>query len=321
MKSLRYISIQPRLIFYAWQVEVMLNNFISKGINPKNIDILVACNTNDPRTSSEEHKLLWDKLVKHFSDVNFYFYDDKRNHPVEYVSTIRPNIFKQHLQKYTELSKDVFFYSDCDMIFSKKPNFDNLLNDDYWYVSDTNSYINAEYILSKGEEVYFKMCDIVGIDEAIPIQNNRHSGGAQYIMKNLTWQYWDKVEKDSENLFSEITKLNNKIKETNADYHELQIWCADMWAVLWNGWLFGNNIKIDKRLNFSWATDNIDVYKHKKIYHNAGVSINDTKLFLKSSFTDILPYNYIDKKMYSKDFCSIKYVQEILKTKKVSCLL
>ena len=42
MKNLRYICVQPRILYYAWQVEVMINNFIKHGINPNNIDIVVA---------------------------------------------------------------------------------------------------------------------------------------------------------------------------------------------------------------------------------------------------------------------------------------
>ena len=38
MKNLRYICVQPRILYYAWQVEVMINNFIKHGINPNNID-------------------------------------------------------------------------------------------------------------------------------------------------------------------------------------------------------------------------------------------------------------------------------------------
>jgi len=185
MKQLRYITIQPQLIYYAWQVEVMINNFIRNGVNPNSINVLSTRNI-DERNNIKLHIEPWDKLVKYYKDINFYFYDDTRQRPVEYVSSIRPNIFKQHFKKYPELKDEVFFYSDCDIIFTKEPDFSDLVNDDYWYVSDTNSYINADYILSKGDEVYFKMCDVVGMHESIPVQNNNHSGGAQYIMKNLS---------------------------------------------------------------------------------------------------------------------------------------
>ena len=124
-----YISAQPATVYYAWQVEVMLNNFISKGINPKDIDVLVACNTNDPRTSSEEHKLPWDKLVKHFSDVNFYFYQDLRLSK-SYVSSIRPNVLSQFYKDYPKFSELPVFYHDCDILFTKQVDFSKFLDDE-----------------------------------------------------------------------------------------------------------------------------------------------------------------------------------------------
>ena len=37
---------------------------------------------------------------------------------------------------------------------------------------------------------------------------NSHSGGAQYLMKNVNQYYWQKVETDCELLHRDITKLN-----------------------------------------------------------------------------------------------------------------
>ena len=42
MKKLRYVCAQPANNYYAWQIEVMLNNFISMGVNPNDIDIYVG---------------------------------------------------------------------------------------------------------------------------------------------------------------------------------------------------------------------------------------------------------------------------------------
>ena len=72
------------------------------------------------------------------------------------------------------------------------------------------------------------MCGIVGINPLIPQIMNSNSGGAQYIMKNVDASFWEKVEKDSEELFNQITELNNQKKTEDPTYHELQIWCADM---------------------------------------------------------------------------------------------
>ena len=58
-----------------------------------------------------------------------------------------------------------------------------------------------------------KMCDIVGIYTDEVRLREGQSGGAQYIMKNVDYAFFHKVEKDSEKLFKEITELNNKVLE------------------------------------------------------------------------------------------------------------
>lgn len=317
MRNLRYICVQPRLLYYAWQVEVMLNNFLKNGVDYEDIDILVACNPYD-NTSSNESIEAWDKLIDHYPDARFFFYPDTRDLPIRYISSIRPNILKQHFQEYPELSKEAIFYHDCDIIFTKPIDFRNFLPDNIWYLSDTNSYINYNYIMSKGKDIYDKMCQIVGIDPVIPKLMNSNSGGAQYILKNIDYTFWEKVEKDCEQLYFEITELNNLKKQENPDYHELQIWCADMWAVLWNGWLKGHETKIIKELDFCWATDIEERYDRVNIFHNAGVTCSCGGKFYKSHYMDETPYN---KNLRIKEgTASYKYYQEIQAVEKISPL-
>jgi hypothetical protein len=319
MKKLRYICVQPRLLYYAWQVEVMINNFIDNGINQYDIDILVSINQND-ETSIKENIEAWDVLKEKYTNVNFYFYEDTRQKPTHYISSIRPNILKQHFKNNLELSQYAYFYHDCDIIFTRPVDFSNLLNDDKWYSSNTNSYINYDYIVSKGYNVYETMCDIVGIDYEIPKRNNVHSGGAQYILKNLHWTFWDKVERDSEQLFYKINNLNNEVKKEKPEYHELQIWCADMWAVLWNGWLFGNEMIVTNELEFCWPTDMITKWDSCPIYHNAGVTNDTTDMFYKGKYFNKFPDD-INFDLLKTNVCSYKYSEQILKTQKISCLI
>lgn len=319
MKKLRYVCVQPRLVYYAWQVEVMVNNFLKHGIDGSDIDILVAWNPVD-RTSDPEAIQAWDKLTAHYSTVNFHYYQDTRPYPIHYISSIRPNILKQHWTAFPELKDQVIFYADCDIVFTKTPDFSKFLEDDIWYVSDTNSYINSKYILSKGQEVYDKMCEIMGMDPEIPKQHDKDSGGAQYILKNIDADYWHKVERDSERLFFEINTMNNRIKQDDPTYHELQIWCADMWAVLWNGWLKGAEVKVVPELTFAWATDQIDKWEKNTIYHNAGVTCACGRQFYKGIYMTELPYN-IKQEAFNQTVCSYNYVKEIIETANKTCLI
>jgi len=328
MKNLRYVCVQPRLLYYAWQVEVMINNFIKHGINPNNIDILIAWNPND-LTSTPENKDPWDKLAAHYNSVRFFFYQDTRQQPIYYISSVRPNVLKQHFKAHPELESEAIFYHDCDIVFTQTPNWTPFLNDKIWYLSNTNSYINYDYIMSKGQDVYDKMCKIAGIDPIIPKLMNSNSGGAQYIMKGVNAEYWEKVEKDSEQLFYQITQLNeekvildrhtvNPGDPIKPPYHPLQIWCADMWAVLWNGWLLGNETKVVPEMNFSWATDPTKRWEETTIFHNAGVT-GPGKHFYKGQYQNILPYNIEDT--FDEQFCSKLYFNEIKETATKSCLI
>ena len=164
------------------------------------------------------------------------------------------------------------------------------------------------------------MCEIVKIDPIIPKLMNSNSGGAQYIMKNVDWTFWEFVERNSEQLFYQITDLNNQKKAIDSTYHELQIWCADMWAVLWNGWISSNETKVVPEMDFSWATDPIERWSEKLIYHNAGVTCSCGRQFYKGLYIDKLPYG-IELEQYSQLKNGYNYVKEIIETAQKSCLL
>lgn len=315
INDLKFICVQPAIKYYTWQVEVMLNNFIRFGINPNNIEILcVYYNDIIPED--------WQKLANNYNYIKFFFYKDLREKKV-YPSSVRPNVLKQHFKKFPELEHSPIFYHDCDICFTQRINWNQLLKDKIWYLSDTNSYINADYIIKNGElDVYNKMCDIIGISRETPLNNNENSGGAQYLMKGVTSNFWDKVEKDCEKLYDYFIE-NEIIKTSKNPNYNFQKWTADMWAVLWNIWYFGFEAKNVSHLDFSFATNSIDDWNSKAIFHNAGVDPNNpdkSNYFFKGDYQNTLPYNK-DFSNVNKFNCSYKYVEEIIKTSEVSCLL
>ena len=314
---MKYICVQPRLVYYSWQLEVMLNNFYKHGINKNDIHVLIAYSPNGKdKTNDEDVKYLFSKLENKF-DIKFYNYEDTRLNPY-YIPSVRPNILKQHFLKFPNLENEIFFYHDCDMIFTSKPDFSVFESDKIWYMSDTISYIGSNYIRSKGIDIYNNMCDIIGIDNQIPMMNELNSGGAQYILKGLNFNFWQKVEQDSEKLYSFFTD-DEKIKvKNNPNYHPIQKWTSDMWSLLWNAWFFGFETKVDKYLNFTWATDPISKWNDNVIYHNAGAIVSNSELFYKGNFINSLPY-FIEN-TFSKEYSSYNYFLEILETKEKSCL-
>jgi len=313
MKELKFVCAQPATIYYAWQVEVMINNFIEMGVNPNNIEILCWKQNN---IIPDE----WTKLTNSYP-VKFFFYDDTRETRY-YISSIRPNLLKQHWEKYPELKDDVIFYHDCDIIFSKPIDTwitEDMLKDDIWYGSDTRFYIAHSYITSKGQDVIDKMCDIMELPEEMIKDNELNCIGAQYLMKNVTYDYWDRVESDCEKLYKDVTALNNQKKKDDPNHHELQIWCADMWAVLWGAWRLGNQTICHPDYEFSWATSSEEDYQRMNIMHNAGVTSPNDGLFYKASYISKVPYG--DKLEITENTASWYYWNEIQKIGQKSCLL
>lgn len=322
--KMMFMCVQPCTKYYAWQIEVMLTNFKEVGISD-NFQVQCLFAYNSKREADWEQKV---NLIKKVEEkmrgvAEFFYYEDTRVYPFSYTSSIRPNVLKQHFKAYEkDLLNRVIFYHDCDIVFTKYPDFLSRINvdDNTWYVSDTKSYIGHEYIISKGQDVLDKMCEIVGINQTLVKEKQLESGGAQYVMKGVDWRFFEKMEKDSERLFKEITELNKTKKATDPSHHEIQIWCADMWAILWQAWMRGYTTRIIKEMEFCWATDTATRWNDVYIFHNAGVTKESSqRLFFKGDFSERYPY--LERgETYDKTTASYKYFSIIQEIGKSSCL-
>ncbi len=106
---------------------------------------------------------------------------------------------------------------------------------------------------------------------------------------------------------------------------EIQFWTAEMWSLLWNLWRFGFETKIVDDLNFSWATDNLEIYNQRPILHMAGVTENlrNTKFF-KGDYINVNPldklkedidfFNYIDSESSTTEYVNV--MKSIIKNSK-----
>lgn len=303
---MKWISAQPATIYYAWQVDVYLNNFIENGVLPSDIHVLFGLNGDLPK----EIRILFDK----YEGVNFFIYPDLRE-DTSYIPSIYFNLCKQHWKAYPYLENEVVMMHDSDTILAKPFEIDyQLLGNKIWWFSDTKSYINYDYIMQKGEDVYQRMLDIVGIDGTIPKLCNSDSGGAQHLMKNVPFAFWNKVEKDSISLYRMFCETEHLYqKKHNGDY-PIQKWTAGMWSLLWNSWYFGNEVKISDKLDFCWSTDRIEMMEGKQFLHNAGVTPDRQDLFFKGKYINTLPYGL--NLQISNEYCSSEYYKWVQKVEK-----
>lgn len=297
---LRLLSAQPATDYYAWQVEVYLNNFISLGYDPKMIHVVGGYYGDVPES--------WEKLQDHFKDISFFLYDDDREDD-SYPPSVQSYILSKHFKANEYLKDDAIFFHDCDFLFTKYFDFTAYLRDNTWYFSDTISYIGADYIKSKGEVVLDVMCDTVGIHRSIVEANQNNSGGAQKLMKNIDYTYWDEVYENSNKLYKSLKSVSHIKQE--GDPYGIQIWTASMWAELWTAWKRGHKVEVPKEFDFCWATCPVEQWNNLSFFHNAGVPDANQGMFFKADYIDLYPFD-IDIDV-NPNRCSYKYYQ-ILKS-------
>jgi hypothetical protein len=172
--------------------------------------------------------------------------------------------------------------------------------------------------MQKGEDVYQRMLDIVGLDGIVPKICNSNSGGAQHLIKNSTYSFWNKVEKDSIALYKMFCETEHLYQKKHDGDYPIQKWTAGMWSLLWNAWYFGNEVKVSDKLNFCWATDKIEWMHDKQFLHNAGVTEMGQNLFYKGGYTNTLPYG--KNLLISQEYCSYEYYKWIEKVASISPL-
>lgn len=291
---MKYISVSPDQIYFHWQIEVFIQNFLEVGINGNKIEVILLY---DDRPSAKGLE-----IQKKYPFVRFFFYKDDRKDK-SYIPAKKPYGMYKHLLEYPDLNDEPIFYHDADIIFIKKIHEQPLESGDAWYLSDCDSYIGYKYVVSKGYDQFVGMCDIVGIP-ANYVKFNE-GGGAQYVVKKTTASYWLKVYEDSNKLYKYLAERNKGIPEC------IQVWTAEMWATLWVAWQFGFITKIHDELKFIFATNAYDDVSKCKILHNAGVTQRNSKeMFFKGDYSNGYPKNDLK---YEDKFASYYYYEQVKK--------
>lgn len=280
-RELKFICAQPDDNYYVWQVHLWLENLRNLGHSDKAI-VLIFTPLN-----REQQFERWKKVTDLYPEVEFNFYKDRQEDNVTsllgiYIPILRPYMLWRYFKDHPERSADAIFYYDSDVLLTERFNIDAHLEDDINYISDARSYINASYFDSKTRDVKpdkleeYKSRDIlaevtslIGITREICEEHNEHSGGAQYLLKNMDAAFWSKMMNDTILIRTYLQKINREFFESESK--GFQSWCADMWALLWNLWLREVEVKVIPEMDFAWAPDPISKLDTHTIYHNAGI--------------------------------------------------
>lgn len=296
---MRIVCCQPAIKYYTWHIEVLVHNLRKYFMCP----IDVVCGASE---ITED----WNRLRRLPAD--FYFYPDFRKYK-HYPPSIYFHLMAQHLEN-SHISGDTIFMIDCDIALTKDLDLSKFTDDNINYLSDTNSYINYDYVISKGEKQLIDMCNIVGIDRDLVKLNNNHSGGGQYLIKNATSDIFWKAEKDSVKIYDLLCYNEPKWR---GEGYPIQKWTAGMWAILWGIWKDGRETIVHKDLDFIMGTNKYSDIHKASIYHNAGITASMSGYFYKGAFIDSLPYN-LNLKL--GDNASRWYYEQIQKVEKMSLL-
>ena len=317
MEKILFVSAQPDVPYFIWQIKIYVNNFIEKGINPNQIHVVLGIVKVNGKPSEESIKL------KNLG-INVYHFIDERNKKT-YIPSIKPYLISKWIKLNSDYGK-LFFLHDADIIFNKLPNFNKLINDDICYLSDTIGYIGYNYIIdccdryekahpkSEKGQLLKEMANIVGVSVDVIKDNQENSGGGQYLIKNTTFEVWNKIYKDSTNLYDQMLDYQKRFPISPG---EIQFWTAEMWSLIWNLWMYNYKTKITNELDFSWATDSLKVYEKRPILHMAGVTEDmKFKKFYKGDFINVDPIELLKKDYNHFDFIennstTVKYVDNI----------
>jgi hypothetical protein len=279
MKDLKFICAQPDDTYYTWQVHMWLESLKEIG-QIHNAIVLVY--TPQKRLFNDK----WDQITKLYPEAEFNFYKDEQGDLSNligiYIPVLRPWLLWKYWSDRPEMSEHAVFYCDSDILWTDKFNIDEYIQDDVCYLSDTNSYINAQYFDSKvhqvlpekleeykARDVLSEIGSVIGISRQLAEDNNENSGGAQYLLKNVDVSFWSKVMNDCILIRTYLQKINREFfKDENAGY---QSWCADMWSVLWNLWVKDQETKVIPEMGFAWGPDPLTKLETHPIYHNAGI--------------------------------------------------
>lgn len=280
---IKYIMCQPAIYRFEWELEVSLTRMKKLGI--ENIVLLFSSFTKDIPS------YLGDKY-----GVEVHVYDDMDDWL--YIPSVKPYLWSKYLQEDSSRENDSYFYLDGDVIFREIPEV--IPNKDIWYGSDCGRYLSIDYIESTGNGIFEEMCNIVGVNPN-KIRASNPTSGAQWVISNPTYEYWHKVYKDSNLLYRYLSKQTDS---------SIQKWTAEMWAQLYNVYLFGKTSQNHAELDFTWATDPVDKYYETKMLHNAGVTSEKEGMFFKGKYNQDSPFRD-DLSFIDTSKASIKYVEAI----------
>lgn len=299
---MKYILCQPSIPRFKWELEVCITRLQKLGID----NIVLLFNKRDDTIPS---------FFKDYYGVDVHVYTDF-DRDKTYIPSIKPYLWMRYLQEDKSRENDTYFYLDSDVLLREIPNVEP--SENVWLASNCTSYISNDYIDSKGDNLLQDMCNVLDIDYDL-IRAKKPIGGAQWVIKNPSYEYWEKVYEDSIKLYNYLCKIESiYVRNNEKGYTPIQKWTAEMWAQLWNVYHFDKDVDTPSELNFAWPNHPRESYYNHNLLHNAGVTVQDKDMFFKGKYVNKSPFkdnlSYVNQGKASYEYVlAIKEVKNMAK--------
>lgn len=230
----------------------------------------------------------WDELNDLYPEIQIFKYSDNdslKGLLAAYHNLHRFYSLKEHLKLYPEIK--TILYMDSDIILTKEMNIDDILEDDINYGADINSYNNWSYFTGKRSMVrpekleewdtmkpLNKLWNKYNLKEEDFKAHNENMGGVPFLLKNVDWKFFEECLYETVPLKKTLDAMNHVFIKGSTPQEKAdngwQSFCGDMWILFFKLIGYGKKFKIDSRLNFAWATSNIENVAETAHVHNAG---------------------------------------------------
>lgn len=288
-----FLSMQPASGYFKWQLEVQIHNLNRLGMLEGNEYHILGFLTE------EQDQPNWSDLES--ENVKVFFYKDDKGkcaHLIKqfnYQPLLRPWMASLHFRKNRDLSNEAIFYMDSDIVFTKKLDFTPFLQDAVSYLSLTGNrktgynYISYSYFNNKiqsddvadnkkdiiqNSNIIKNLTNLCGVSEEMFREQELNIGGAQYLLKNINYKFWDDVLDGCMMIRLYLSNMNQRYFKGDTPQEKenkgFQSWCADMWSVLFNIWKNGGQTQCPKELDFAWKNTKLEELDECYIYHDAG---------------------------------------------------
>lgn len=237
-------------------------------------------------------------------------YKDERQ-LVNYPASLKPWLLYKYFKDYPEEVENVFALLDADVIFPKPFDFEPFKDIKHkFYGSDTESYTGVNYIKSKGNALFYEMCEIAEMNPKLLEDKKGWEIGAQFIFQGADYAFWYEVYEKSSHTYKHMVETQNKYKPEGHEYG-IQAWCAELYETQWAAMKYGFEPQVSDLMTFSWYNWPISDWEVHPIWHNAGGACENGRDFCKVTHQDS-PFR--KEIVVSPESISYKYLELIRRT-------